>query len=123
MARRRVGQETFCFEGHSKSNDLDELAGLIDWSRADALMADISSAAKGEKGWPPLCLLKAFVLARWYNLSDVKLAEALDDRASFRRLCDFSRSEPTPERTAFVRFRRELVRRGLADGLFEAITS
>jgi IS5 family transposase len=25
------------------------------------------------------------LLAMWYDLSDVKLAEALDDRASFRR--------------------------------------
>ncbi len=32
--------------------------------------------------------------------SDVKLAEALDDRASFRRFCGFSRNETTPERTA-----------------------
>ena len=123
MARRRVGQEAFCFDEQGKCNDLDALAGLIDWSDVDALMADISSAAKGEKGWPPLCLLKALVLARWYDLSDVKLAEALDDRASFRRFCGFSRSEETPERTAFVRFRRELVRRGLAEALFQVVTS
>lgn len=39
------------------------------------------------------------LLAIWYDLSDVKLAEALDDRASFRRFCGFSRSEATPERS------------------------
>ena len=89
----------------------------------DHQLADISSASKGEAGWPPLCLLKALLLGRWYDLSDVKLAEALDDRASFRRFCGFSRSEPTPERTAFVRFRRELVRRGLAERLFDGITT
>jgi IS5 family transposase len=33
----------------------------------------------------------------------VKLAEALVDRASF---CSFSSTEATPERTAFVHFRR-----------------
>lgn len=123
MARRRVGQETFCFDDPGKCNDLDALSALIDWSQVDEIMVDISSAAKGEQGWPPLCLLKALLLARWYNLSDVKLAEALDDRASFRRFCGFSRSEPTPERTTFVRFRRELVRRGLADELFEVVTA
>ena len=62
------------------------------------------------------------LLATWYDLSDVKLAEALDDRASFRRFCGFAAHEPTPERTAFVRFRRELVRRGLGRALFEAVT-
>jgi IS5 family transposase len=29
----------------------------------------------------------------------------MEDRASFRRFCGFSATEPTPERTAFVRFR------------------
>ncbi|MFB9951953.1 transposase [Rhizobium puerariae] len=56
------------------------------------------------------------------DLSDVKLAEALDDRASFRWFCGFSRSEPTPERTAFVRFRRSFVAHGLDKRLFDAIT-
>ncbi|MBD9641973.1 transposase [Ensifer sp. ENS07] len=37
------------------------------------------------------------LLSIWHDLSDVKLAEALDDRASFRRYCGFSVSEPTPE--------------------------
>ena len=40
---------------------------------------------KGEPAWPPLALFKALMLAVWYDLSDVKLAEALDDRDPFRR--------------------------------------
>jgi IS5 family transposase len=49
----------------------------------------------------------------------VRLAEALEDRASFRR--GFARDEATPERTAFVRFRRQLVEHGLDQSLFAAI--
>ncbi|MFP1646689.1 transposase [Pontitalea aquivivens] len=41
------------------------------------------------------------LLSIWYC---VKLAEAPDDRGSFRRFCGFSAAEPTSERTAFVRF-------------------
>jgi IS5 family transposase len=52
----------------------------------------------------------------------VTLAEALDERASFRRFCGFAAHEPTPERTAFVRFRRELVARGLDRVRFDAVT-
>jgi IS5 family transposase len=37
----------------------------------------------------------------------------LEDHASFRRFCGFALHEATPERTAFVRFRRELVWRDL----------
>jgi IS5 family transposase len=55
-------------------------------------------------------------------LSDVRLAEALAGRASFRRFCGFARQEPTPERTTFVRFRAALLRRGLDRALFEAVT-
>ena len=104
MARKRIGQEGFSFTVSAKKSDLDDLSGLIDWGEADALMAPISAAAKGEHGWPPLSLLKAMVLARWYDLSDVKLAEALDDRASFRRFCGFSRFRLTPDRSRRVRF-------------------
>ena len=57
-----------------------------------------------------------------YDLSDAKLAEALDDRASLRRFCGFSGSEATPERTAFVRYRRTLVAHGLGVALFDAVT-
>jgi IS5 family transposase len=51
------------------------------------------------------------------------MAEALDDRTSFRLSCGFAAHELTPERTAFVRFCRELVRRGLDRALFETVTS
>lgn len=121
MARRTIGQEGFCFASAGNRSSLDALSTVIDWRECDALMAPVSAAAKGEQGWPPLCLLKALLLARWYDLSDVKLAEALDDRASFRRFCGFSRSEATPERTAFVRFRRSLVKFDLGEELFDAI--
>ena len=47
-------------------------------------------------------MFKALLLATWHDLSDVALAEALSDRASFRRFCGFARDEETPERTAFV---------------------
>lgn len=101
---------------------LDEMSALVDWTEIDRLLASISASAKGEPGWPPLALFRALLLATWHDLSDVRLAEALEDRASFRRFCGFAAPEPTPERTAFVRFRAELVRRRLDRSLFEAVT-
>jgi len=62
------------------------------------------------------------LLAVWHDLSDVKLAQALDDRTSFWRFCGFSTDEVTPERTAFVRLRRQLVARGLDKVVFEEVT-
>ena len=90
MVRRVIGQEELFGTDRQGPTELDDLACLIDWGIADALMAGLSSSNKGEQGWPPLCLFKALLLGRWYNLSDVKLAESLDDRRSFRRFCGFS---------------------------------
>ena len=122
MARRRIGQEVFGFAaGGGRNAGLDELGRSIDWGALDALLKDVYAAGKGEPAWPPLALFKALLLGVWHDLSDVRLAEALDDRASFRRFCGFASSEATPERTAFVRFRRELVARRLDGKLFAAV--
>jgi transposase, IS5 family len=124
VAQRSIGQERFGFAGRIRpASSLDELAKLIDWSPVAGLLDPIYSATKGEPAWPPLAMFKALLLSVWYDLSDVKLAEALDDRASFRRFCGFSGNEATPERTAFVRYRRLLVARGLDGSLFDAVTT
>jgi IS5 family transposase len=123
MARRRIGQERLqVIEPNPGAAALDQIARLVDWVEIDGQLAGIYAGPKGERGWPPLALFRAMLLATWHDLSDVKLAEALVDRASFRRFCGFSASEPTPERTAFVRFRAELVARGLDRVLFVATT-
>lgn len=122
MARRQIGQESFRFGAKvERKTSLDELHALIDWAIAQEPLAALYKSPKGEKAWPPLAMFKALLLATWHNLSDVALAEALSDRASFRRFCGFARGEATPERTAFVRFRRELIARGLDRSLFSAI--
>jgi transposase, IS5 family len=122
MAHRRIGQGVFRFGTKAeRQTSLDELGALIDWFNADRVLASLYKALKGEKAWPLLAMFKALLLATWYDLSDVALSEALSDRASFRRFCGFARDEATPERTAFVRFRRQLVEHGLDRSLFEAI--
>ena len=124
MAQRRIGQERLAMaETPRVASSLDALSELIDWQPISDLLAPPYPARKGEPGWPPLAMVKALLLAMWHDLSDVKLAEALDDRASFRRFCGFAQLEATPERTAFVRFRRLLVAHRLDGGLFEAITA
>jgi transposase, IS5 family len=122
MAQRRIGQERLSLDTKAgRHTSLDELLALIDWAPADQALAGLYASAKGEKAWPPLAMFKALLLATWHDLSDVRLAEALADRASFRRFCGFARDEEVPERTAFVRFRRLLVAHGLDRSLFEAI--
>ena len=124
MAHRSIGQERLGFAAETRAcSSLDDLAGLVDWHEITALLGGIHANAKGEAAWPPLAMFRALLLSIWYDLSDVKLADALDDRASFRRFCGFSGTEATPERTAFVRFRKALVLQGLDRLLFETVTA
>ena len=123
MAHRQIGQEQLSLSKTRRKSSLDDLASVIDWAPVASMLGSVYAHPKGEAAWPPLAMFKALLLAVWYDLSDVKLAEALDDRASFRRFCGFSTSEPTPERTAFVRFRSALVSQGLNKQLFTLITA
>lgn len=123
MVHRIIGQEVLNFsKGSRPRSSLDDLSALIDWNEIEALLDEIHASARGEAAWPPLAMFKALLLSVWYDLSDVRLAEALDDRTSFRLFCGFSRSEATPERTAFVRFRKALVARELDRLLFRRVT-
>lgn len=121
MGRRQIGQEVMGFAREERRTGLDEIAEAIDWAPLERWLDRISPPGRGEPGWPPLALLKALLLGLWHDLSDVRLAEALEDRASFRRFCGFSASEATPERTAFVRLRHELVHRRLEKPLFREV--
>ena len=104
-------------------SSLDDLSRLIDWDRIAGILGQVHASAKGEPAWPPLAMFKALLLSVWYDLSDVRLAEALDDRASFRTFCGFSRTEATPERTSFVRFRKALIVHDLDRLLFTTVTA
>ncbi|VWX54400.1 transposase [Novosphingobium sp. 9U] len=119
MAQRSIGQEQFGFASRERSmSSLDTLSSLIDWRSVGALLDPLHPAAKAEPAWPPLAMFRALLLPIWYDLSDVKLAEALDDRASFRRFSGFAANETTPERTALVGFRKLLIAHNLDRGLF-----
>ena len=98
MARRRIGQEQLPLDGPGMQGgtSLDEVAALVDWAALDPLRVDIAASAKGEADWPPLALFKALLLAPWHDLSDVLLAAALDDRASFRRFLRFRLARADP---------------------------
>lgn len=67
MSHRRIGQESFGFgdRGQAGCSTLDTLASVIDWTAVERAVSGISSAAKGEPGWPPLALFKAMLLCVW----------------------------------------------------------
>ena len=82
MVHRLIGQERLGLTAsRSHGSSLDELSGLIDWRPITVLRKPIHASAQGEAAWPPLAMFKALLLSVWYDLSDVKLGEALDATA------------------------------------------
>ena len=121
---RRSGQRGLADElvsGQGRASRLQRIDALIDWKAVAALVAPIYSAPSGRPSFPPLVMIKAAMLAQWYNLSDPELEEALADRLSFRRFCGLSLDEQTPDHVTIWRFRKELSKRQLAEALLTEV--
>ena len=128
MSRRDYRQMTFAdtlargkARKRARLSRLDDLVALLDWSKLDRLLDGINAHKRGGRGYPPLSMLKALLLAQWYDLSDPKLEDALADRLSFRRFCGFPLGEETPDETSFVRFRATLRELELYEKLFAEV--
>ena len=128
MSRRDYSQKTFAdtlVEGRSRRRKrldrLDRIEELLDWHRIDGLLDAINAGKRGGRGYPPLCMVKALLLAQWNNLSDPELEDTLADRLSFRRFCGWPLDEETPDETSFVRFRTKLRDLGLYKKLFAEV--
>ena len=59
----RVGLARVCLGGCRSHRLLDELTRRIDWTEVNRLLAGIYVAENGERGWPPLALFRAMLLA------------------------------------------------------------
>lgn len=125
MAHREVGQLSLAdalVAGVGASAALARLDVLIDWAAVAALLAPIHGSRFGRKSYPPLVMLKALLLQQWHGLSDPGLEAALADRLSFRRFCGLALDDDTPDHVTIHRFRGALLRHGLAERVFAAVT-
>jgi len=124
MPRKQVGQLGFedglvAQRRGRQRDDLEAIAGLIDWAGIEAVLAPVvSKARKGEPSWPPLVLFKALLLQRWHDLSDEGLEANLFDRLSFQRFCGLSLKDDVPDHSTLWRFREKLAKAGLVEQLF-----
>lgn len=128
MSRRDYRQASFADtlvlgrgRGRARLERLERVADLLDWDRLDRLLDGLNAAKRGGRGYPPLCMVKALLLAQWHDLSDPGLEDALADRLSFRRFCGFPLDEETPDETSFVRFRAKLRDLELYEKLFAEV--
>jgi len=103
---------------------LERLDAATPWRKLAAPIYDLpeyTNPGPGRPAWDPTLMLKCLMLAKWFNLSDPGLEEALKDRISFRRFAGLSFTGATPDETTFVRFRSRLREAGLHEHIFDAV--
>ena len=123
-----VKQMTFAtakgFEVHGratrKAEFLARMEMLVPWAQFCALIEP--HYPKAGNGRPPVGLermLRMYLLANWFNLSDEACEDALYDIAAFRDFCriDLGR-ERAPDATTLLNFRHLLEKHQLGAALF-----
>ncbi len=65
-----------------------------------------------------LLLFKILLLQTWFNLSDTKVEEAINDRISFIKFLNLSIESETPDHSTISRFRTSLIKGNLDKKLF-----
>ena len=103
---------------------LERLNAATPWETLAApilALAEYNAPGAGHPPWCPVLMLRCLMLAKWFNLSDPGLEDALRDRISFRQFVGLSFTDKTPDQTTFVRFRTRLREADIHDAIFDAV--
>ena len=100
---------------------LERISALVDWVGLERQLGNFYPSHTGEKGFPPLVMLKVLLLQAWHDLSDPEMEASLDDRMSFRRFAGFSADDAVPDHATIWRFRQRLCARGLDQPLMAEV--
>ncbi len=96
--------------GHSRTQQfLKEVNETICWEPLEKLVTDqypVGQSDYGNKAYPPLMLLKALFIQKWFGItSDPELESQINDRLSFKSFIGLPFSEPSPDHSIICRFR------------------
>jgi len=75
----------------------------------------------GRPAYSGLLLFKMLLLGIWYNLSDEKVEESVNDSLSMMRFCNLDIEDNVPDHSVLSRFRTELTEKKAFDRLFKKI--
>jgi IS5 family transposase len=103
---------------------LEMMEELIPWEEWVAVVTPYYYS--GKRGRPPRgieIMLRMYLLANWFNLSDEGVEDAIYDSYSFRKFMgvDFSSEEQVPDATTLCKFRKILDDNGVTKLLFNTV--
>jgi IS5 family transposase len=91
---------------------MERINETIDWSKIEPILMKhypIGASSEGADAYPPMMLLKAFLLQKWFRInSDPELENQINDRISFKKFLGISFDQPSPDHSTFCRFRSRL---------------
>jgi IS5 family transposase len=95
---------------HSRNQQvLSEIGAVINWDPIEKIVQEhypVGQSDFGNKAYPPLMLLKAILIQKWFGIkSDPDLESQINDRFSFKAFIGLPFSEPSPDHSIICRFR------------------
>ncbi len=101
---------------------LAKMDRLMPWSSLEARIEPFyPKAGRGRRPYPLGTMLRVHCVQLFYNLSDPGMEDLLYEVESVRRFARLRLTEPMPDETTILNFRRLLERHGLGESLFGEI--
>lgn len=109
-----------CSMEHNRSlKMMERINEAIDWSKIEPILMkhySVGTSSEGADAYPPMVLLKAFLLQKWFRIdSDPELENQINDRISFKKFLGLSFDKPSPDHSTFCRFRGRLSKNTMAE--------
>jgi transposase, IS5 family len=106
----------------AKGDDLERIAGLVDFEMFRADLEQAVRRSDGTKGGRPgfdrVLMFKILLLQAMHSLSDERCEYLIRDRLSFMRFLGLGLSDTVPDANTIWTFREALKRAGAVDALF-----
>ena len=93
---------------------LSEVDLCINWEPLEEIVTSnypVGQSTYGNRAYPPLMLLKAILLQKWFSIqSDPELETQINDRISFKTFVGLPLADPSPDHSIICRFRERVGR-------------
>jgi IS5 family transposase len=105
---------------HNRSiKRMEKINAIINWPRIESLLLShyaVGKSAEGADAYPPLLLLKCFLIQQWFHIeSDPELETQINDRISFKKFLGLSFDQLSPDHSTFSRFRNRLSKKAMSE--------
>ena len=111
---RRIRKNTF----------FKQINMIIDWTEVEKEIRKVykrGHSVDGRPAYSGLLLFKMLLIGIWYDLSDERVEESVNENLSMMRFCDLDIEDSVPDHSVLSRFRSELTSKKAFDRLLKKI--